>query len=724
MRTKSIFLRLMCKETNYIILRNLIDKCFFLCYDKVSGSYGDKEEKELEPLKKPCTCDVLIVDDDAFNLRVAGDILKEKYSIRTAQSGEATLKFLEENIPRLILLDLHMPGLDGRETMKKIRKNKIWDKIPIIFLTSDTKPETERECLVLGAADFITKPFEPTVMLSRIDRIIELAELQNDLVKKLEEKTELVENVLLNSIMVIANTIDAKDAYTSGHSMRVAQCSSAIARQLGWSEKEIQNIYNVALLHDIGKIGIPDAILNKPGKLSNEEFDIIKKHPVIGNDILKDIHMISGVAEGALYHHERYDGKGYPNGLKGEEIPRCARIIGIADAYDAMATNRIYRPKLSREKVIKEFEKGRGTQFDPALTDMFLEMLHGGFDIAKERRAAGKDGDRVNESRKLLSKVLTEYAADMQQRAVTDSLTGLYTRSYGEEQIGRLLGEAHPGTLMIIDMDDFKRINDTFGHIRGDNTLKMFASVLKNNMKPEDVVCRLGGDEFAVFFTNLTDRQEVAKRAQGILDMLPDQTSASIGIAISPIDGKTFDTLYNNANKSLYYVKRKGKNAYAFYSDEKAEDKVHDTGTDLVHIRNMLEGNMEEAEKGVFKVEFEDFQRIYNYISRGVKRNHQQVQTILLTLSMDENEGQRLNFEEPMQTLELAVASSVRLVDVGTRYSSIQYIVILLDTDLENGRKVADRVVKKFYQMYGGRGVVVAYDIQTMRSGANGDGGI
>lgn len=677
----------------------------------------------MKAAEKSYACDVLIVDDDEFNLKVAGDILKKEYSVRTAQSGEAALKFLEENLPKLILLDLHMPGLDGRETMKKIQENKTWKRIPIIFLTGDTKPETEKECLVLGALDFITKPFVPMVMLSRISRIIELAELQNDLEKSLEEKTALVENVLLNSIMAIANTIDAKDAYTSGHSMRVAQCSVAIARKLNWSEKEVQNMHNVGLLHDIGKIGVPDAILNKPGKLSNEEFELIKKHPVIGNDILKDIHTINSVAEGALYHHERYDGRGYPNGLKGEEIPLYARIICIADAYDAMTSNRIYRPKLTQERVIKEFEKGRGSQFDPELTDLFLEMLRGGFDLTKERRSAGWDENRTNEGRALFSKVLTGYTEDMQQKAVSDSLTGLSTRNYAVEQIEKLLGEAHTGTMMVIDMDNFKSINDTFGHIVGDNTLKMFADALKANTKPEDVVGRLGGDEFVVFLTDVTNRQEVALKAQNILDMFSDNlekmnykeaTSASIGIAVFPGDGKTFDVLYNNADKSLYYVKRDGKNAYAFYSDEESRDKSHDTGTDLVHIRTMLEGDMKEDDKGVFEVEFGDFGRIYEYISRGVKRNNQRVQTILFTLSIDENDNLRLNFEEPMQTLELAVASSVRLVDVGTKYSSIQYIVILLDTDLENGKKVADRVIKKFYQMYGGRGVVISYDIQTM----------
>ena len=182
--------------------------------------------------------------------------------------------------------------------------------------------------------------------------------------------------------MAIANTIDAKDAYTAGHSIRVAQCAEAIAQKLGWEKTQMNNIRYIALLHDIGKIDVPDAILNKPAKLSEEEFSIIKKHPVIGNEILNGISMVENIAAGALYHHERYDGKGYPYGLSGEQIPLCARIIGIADAYDAMTSNRVYRSKMTDEMVIHEFKNGRGAQFDPQLTDIFVDMLESGFHIS------------------------------------------------------------------------------------------------------------------------------------------------------------------------------------------------------------------------------------------------------------------------------------------------------------------------------------------------------
>ena len=180
------------------------------------------------------------------------------------------------------------------------------------------------------------------------------------------------------TIMAIARTVDAKDSMTSRHSQRVSEYSVLIARKLGFVEDEVDNIRNAALLHDIGKIGIPDAILNKPAKLTDEEYATMKKHATLGAEILKDFTLVEHAAEGAKYHHERYDGSGYPEGLKGEAIPLYGRIIAIADAFDAMTANRVYRKRLSFEQVMNELEEGRGTQFDPVLLDKFLELLRDG----------------------------------------------------------------------------------------------------------------------------------------------------------------------------------------------------------------------------------------------------------------------------------------------------------------------------------------------------------
>ena len=180
------------------------------------------------------------------------------------------------------------------------------------------------------------------------------------------------------TILSIARTVDAKDTNTSKHSFRVSEYSVAIARKLGYSEGKCENLRQMALLHDIGKIGIPDAILNKPGKLTDEEYEIMKSHVIKGGEILKDFTMIDSVDVGALYHHEKYDGTGYCQGLKGEEIPLDARIIGIADAFDAMTANRVYRNQLDIDVVIAELKRFSGIQFDPALVDILLSLIEDG----------------------------------------------------------------------------------------------------------------------------------------------------------------------------------------------------------------------------------------------------------------------------------------------------------------------------------------------------------
>ncbi len=318
---------------------------------------------------------ILVVDDNKTNLAVAKNELSKNYQVTPVISGHQALQFLEKRETDLILLDINMPEMDGRETMKRIREKKEWANIPIIFLTADSSPETEAQCLSDGADDFIAKPFVPQVMQSRVSRILELSELRNNLEAKLAEKTKQVEQITLNAIMAIANTIEAKDRYTRGHSNRVARYCVEIAKRIGMKEQEIKALNFMALLHDIGKIGVPDEILNKPMPLDDDDFAIVKMHPAIGSEILIDLTSMPNMHIGALCHHERYDGKGYPAGLKGDEIPVEARMIAIADAYDAMSSNRAYREALPREQVLEELMNGRGTQFDPEILDVFLDML-------------------------------------------------------------------------------------------------------------------------------------------------------------------------------------------------------------------------------------------------------------------------------------------------------------------------------------------------------------
>lgn len=321
---------------------------------------------------------ILAVDDSKFNLSLIKEILEPEYAVLSAISGEMALKFAQKKNPNLILLDLAMPEMDGKQCFTELKKIPECRDIPVIFLTADRNENTEVECLEMGAADFITKPIVPAVLVSRISRTIELEELRKNLQEKIEEKTAEIENVVLQSIATIANTIDAKDEDTIGHSERVADYSKCIAARMGFDKRKVEAIYRTALLHDVGKIGVPDSVLKKAGKLTDEEYGMIKEHTNIGAEILKNITTIDNIADGAKYHHERFDGHGYPNGLAGEEIPVIGRIIAVADVYDALTSRRCYKEGRDPKEVIKVLVDNSGTQFDPDIVKIFAQILEEG----------------------------------------------------------------------------------------------------------------------------------------------------------------------------------------------------------------------------------------------------------------------------------------------------------------------------------------------------------
>ena len=320
---------------------------------------------------------VVVVDDDTANLKMAGHILsKHNMRVTALKSGRALLDYVRTNNPDLILLDVRMPEMDGFETMERLRSQpRAGDEIPVIFLTADDSRGSETRGLSLGAMDFIKKPFIPEVLVLRVRHTIELVRLQRDLAAEVEKKARENESLSLHVVQTLAAAIDAKDRYTNGHSGRVAEYSRMIAERFGYTKKKQDEIYMMGLLHDVGKIGIPDAVINKPSELTDEEYEIIKTHPVLGDRILKTIKEMPALSVGARWHHERYDGSGYPDGLKGEEILEEARIIAVADAYDTMTSCRSYSDILSQEQVRSEIENGKGTQFDPVFADIMLGII-------------------------------------------------------------------------------------------------------------------------------------------------------------------------------------------------------------------------------------------------------------------------------------------------------------------------------------------------------------
>lgn len=338
-------------------------------------------EKPLEK-KKEEKEHVLVVDDDIINIKAAEKILKNHFDVNCVFSGKEALEYAEKYVPELILLDMYMPEMDGLAVMEQLKNNPVTKEIPIIFMAIEKDREAEIKSFKRGAQDFIAKPLVADILLQRVSHTLELSRLQKNLqrevdkqTKQAEERRRKVECLSEQIITALTETIDVKDSYTQGHSKRVSEYAVMIATRAGKNEKEQERIRYMGMLHDIGKIGIPDFIITKSSSLSETEFIVARKHPEIGAEILSTISEIPDLAVGARYHHERFDGTGYPDGLKGEEIPDAARIIAVADAYDAMASKRSYRDVLPQQIIYEEIRRGRGTQFDPVYADVMLELM-------------------------------------------------------------------------------------------------------------------------------------------------------------------------------------------------------------------------------------------------------------------------------------------------------------------------------------------------------------
>ncbi len=332
---------------------------------------------------------ILVVDDSNFNLKVASDLLRKIAKPILVPSGERALLFLQKNQPDLILLDINMPGMSGFDVMKKIMENPKWKEIPVIFLTANQDAETEVECFKLGAVDFIVKPFQPDVVLHRVNRALEMEDYRRNLHGIIDQKVKQIEMMQYEIIIGLANLIEDRDGGTGEHVKRTSQYVSLLAMAAQdrglfdgrLTEQYIYNLIKAAPMHDIGKISVPDAILQKPGKLTDEEFEVMKTHTTEGGRIvwntlefLEDTDYLKIAFNVAKYHHERWDGRGYPDHLKGEEIPLEARFMALADVFDALSTKRCYKDAFPLDKVYAIIAEGSGTQFDPILADLFCQL--------------------------------------------------------------------------------------------------------------------------------------------------------------------------------------------------------------------------------------------------------------------------------------------------------------------------------------------------------------
>lgn len=313
----------------------------------------------------------------------------------------------------------------------------------------------------------------------------------------------------------------------------------------------------------------------------------------------------------------------------------------------------------------------------------------------------------------------TREVSDIKSKSYQDVLTGLWNRAYTENAVNEMISQKKKGALFMLDMDNFKAVNDNYGHIAGDETLKIFAGTLKKFAGEGDILCRIGGDEFMIFVKGVTEKSELSSRAADIISDFQKkfaalsfeiECSVSIGIAQTPEDGLEFNKLYNSADKALYYVKQNGKNAYHFFSDKLQKEKSRAGKiVDLKYINSLM--SRADDGQGAYFLDIDSFHHVYNFICRFVKRNEKDVQTVLFTVNADNQEIDVTEMELILETLEKAIYTSLRRSDVSTRYSSKQIVVILMDTDEVNGSMVADRILDCFYKMYSHQEVQIDYDI-------------
>ncbi|HPR96574.1 MAG TPA: response regulator [Thermotogota bacterium] len=320
---------------------------------------------------------VLLVDDIKENLDILNEILKDEYKIKAATNGETALRIAEQFKPDIILLDIIMPGMDGYEVCQRLKENPITRKIPVIFVTAKDEDVDEARGFELGAADYISKPIRSLIVKSRVRTQLALSHQMYELSKQVNKRTLELKKTQVEVIKILGRASEFKDNETGMHVVRVGEYSYTIAKAMGLDQEISEIIRDASKLHDVGKLGIPDSILKKPGRLEPEEYELIKRHSEIGANIIKnqDSELLKVAKIIALQHHERVDGAGYPNKLKGSEISLYAKIVALTDVFDALTSKRPYKEAWEFDRAVDYIRMERNKQFDKTVVDAFIKSL-------------------------------------------------------------------------------------------------------------------------------------------------------------------------------------------------------------------------------------------------------------------------------------------------------------------------------------------------------------
>ena len=422
--------------------------------------------------------------------------------------------------------------------------------------------------------------------------------------------------------------------------------------------------------------------------------------------LLCTISLIPHAAEIARSHHERYDGKGYPDGLAGTEIPIHARIVAVADCYDAMNSRRIYRNALPPEVVYEEFRKNRGTQFDPKITDIFLKLLNEKrlpqWDPSQEEPDTYNLPDMQLTVSKFISDIMATIKSQEDAKSY-DFLTGLPMRNLGERLTAEFM-QTHDGCLIFLDMDNLKKINDIYGHKAGDRALKCLGKLLQKRAD-QGISCRLGGDEFLMFLPD-TDPGSLSLQMDDLFQKFHTITTddpelrfatLSAGLCLCSTDD-SFEDCYSKADKALYYVKQNGKNQFFFYQQiDRSTLAASGSGKDLELVAESLQKS--GIYVGALDLNYRDFARQYEYISQLVTRSQCRCYLAMITIeTLVDTVPDIESIEQALEYMEQAIRQNIRRVDICTRYSSLQYLIILFEPDETHIPDIIERIFTQYYR--------------------------
>ena len=459
---------------------------------------------------------ILIVDDSEINRALLVDILEEQYDVAEADNGVEAIALLSKQRTdfSLLLLDIMMPEMDGFEVLAYINKYHWNNTFAVIMISSDDSPVNIKRAYDLGAFDYISRPFDSTIVQRRISNTMFLYARQQRLEKIIAEQFHEQEKNNKLMISILSHIVEFRNGESGLHILHVNTITKYLLKQLvrrtdqyPLSKADISLISTASALHDIGKISISDAILNKPGRLTEEEFEVMKTHSMVGANMLLDlpieqqeVPLVKVASEICRWHHERYDGNGYPDGLKGEEIPIAAQVVALADVYDALTSERCYKKAYSHEVAMKMILEGQCGAFNPTLLLCLQE-------IADTLQSELMDNSSGQETKNIYDRLFSyeKYTfLSRKQRHLQllyiDSLTSVYNRRYYDEHFQ---DADNIQAMVVIDVDNFKHINDNYGHDIGDIVLQSIAQTVLSCVRKTDAVIRYGGDEFVIIFFSI-----------------------------------------------------------------------------------------------------------------------------------------------------------------------------------------------------------------------------